>query len=264
MWILLVYYRFYAEDGAIPSKAPIAPGDAFLGRIKVGSVPPPRTTKTVKRSIAKVEGIKDRESTTLFLTPCSQTPMDDAEKVTILNGIGPGSTPQEPLALVAKMSDSERSALESEERDGLASTAEPDTEPLDVQYRTSIQHSGTFIFVTSRLLEEMYHLLRVYRDEYELPSNLAFDPVEPSLGRIRADCVAPPYSPTSIKRCILRLEGLGNLNPAFTLADLFVDTSCDTPLKEGHISISLRPPIPDGKYVIKISRGGHFLDRGMR
>ena len=144
------------------------------------------------------------------------------------------------------MSNSERSALESDGRGGLASAAEPD---IKIQYRTSIQHYGTFLFVTSRLLGGV---------------PLAFDPVEPSLGRIRADCVAPPYSPTSIKRCILRLEGLGNLNPAFTLADLFVDTSCDTPLKEGHISISLRPPIPDGKYVIKISRGGHFLDRGMR
>ena len=44
--------------------------------------------------------------------------MDDANKDIILNrsGTGPGSTPQEPLALVAKMSDSERSALESEGR----------------------------------------------------------------------------------------------------------------------------------------------------
>jgi hypothetical protein len=75
--------------------------------------------------------------------------MDDAHKVTILNGTGPGSTPQEPLALVAKMSDSERSDLESEERGGLASAAEPDTTPLEIRYRTSIQHSPTFLFVTS-------------------------------------------------------------------------------------------------------------------
>ena len=69
--------------------------------------------------------------------------MGDADKVAILNGTGPGSTPQEPLALVAKMSDSERSALESDGRGGLASAAEPDTaspEP-EVRYSTSIQHS---------------------------------------------------------------------------------------------------------------------------
>ena len=75
--------------------------------------------------------------------------MDDAEKVTILNGIGPGSTPQEPLALVAKMSDFERSTLESGRRE-LVSSAEPDTA---IQYRTSIQHSPTILFITSRLLK---------------------------------------------------------------------------------------------------------------
>jgi hypothetical protein len=75
--------------------------------------------------------------------------MDDAEKVVILNGTGPGSTPQEPLALVAKMSDSERNTLELEGRGGLASAAEPDT---TIQYRTSIQHSPTILFITSQLL----------------------------------------------------------------------------------------------------------------
>ena len=139
---MLVYYRIYAEDGAIPSNTPVAPGDPFLGRIKIGSVPPPRTAKTVKLSIAKVENIKDRESATLFLTPFSKSPMEDAEKVTILNGTGPGSTEQEPLALVTKMSESERSDLESGRRSGLASAAEPDTTtPQRIRYGTSIQHS---------------------------------------------------------------------------------------------------------------------------
>ena len=143
---MLVYYRIYAEDGAIFSKTPVTPSDPFLGRIKARSVPPPgpRTVKAVKRSIAKVENIKDRESTSLFLTPYSQSPMDDADKITILNGTGLGSTPQEPLALVVnlKMSDSERSALEeSEGRGGLASSAEHDTTLPEIRYCTSIQHS---------------------------------------------------------------------------------------------------------------------------
>ena len=71
--------------------------------------------------------------------------MDDADKITILDGTGPGSTPQEPLALVAKLSDSERSALESDGRGGLASAAKPiqvtNTTAPEIQYRTSIQHS---------------------------------------------------------------------------------------------------------------------------
>ena len=124
-------------------------------------------------------------------------------------------------------------------------------------------NTPTFLFVTSRL-GEVYYLL--YADDYEIPSKVAIDPEEPSLGRIRADSVAPPHSPTSIKRHISRVEG----NPVLAWnADLFSDTSCDTPLKEGHISI-LRtdgpglspnepmaivqvknPSIPDGRYVIK-------------
>ena len=101
-----------------------------------------------------------------------------------------------------------------------------------------------------------------------MPSKVAIDPEEPCLGRIRADSVTPPHSPTSIKRCISRVEK----TPALALADLFADISCNTPLKERHISI-LRtgcpglspkepmaivqtttvedPSIPDGRYVIK-------------
>ena len=140
---MLVYYRIYAEDGAIPSKSPATPGDPFLGRIKARSVAPPHTAQAVKRSIAKVENIKDCIRTSLFVTPYSQLPMGDTGKINILNRTGLGSTPQEPLALVAKMSDSERSALESGRRGGFASAVEPHTTPSDIRYRTSIQHSPT-------------------------------------------------------------------------------------------------------------------------
>ena len=100
-----------------------------------------------------------------------------------------------------------------------------------------------------------------------MPSKVAIDPEEPSLGRIWVDSVAPPHSPASIKRCISRVER----TPAFADAYLFADISCDIPLKEGHISnfhtdgpglspnepmaivqMSIESPlIPDGKYVIK-------------
>ena len=139
-FFLLVYYRIYAEDGVIPSKTPVSPGDPFLARIEAESVPPPLTVKAVKGRIAKVENIKDCESTSLFLTPHSQSPINDNEKVTIFNGTGPGSRPQEPLAVVAKMSDSERSALESDGRVGLANAAEPNTSystmPSEIRYGT--------------------------------------------------------------------------------------------------------------------------------
>jgi hypothetical protein len=106
---------------------------------------------------------------------------------------------------------------------------------------------------------------QLYANDYEMSSKVAFDPKEPCLGRIRADSVAPPHSPASIKRCISRMER----TPALTFADLFADISCDAPLNESHISI-LRidgpglspnepmaivqvenPSIPDGMYIIK-------------
>ena len=129
------------------------------------------------------------------------------------------------------MSDSERSALESEERGGLTSAAELDKTPPETRYCTSIQHSSTFLFATSRLSGEVYYLL--YDDDGGMPSKVAIDPEEPFIGRIRADSVAPPHSPTSMKRCISRVER----TPALARADLFADILCDTPLKEGHISI---------------------------
>ena len=116
----------------------------------------------------------------------------------------------------------------------------------------------------------MYYLL--YADDCELASKVAIDPETPSLGRIRADSVAPPQSPASILQCISRVEK----TPELAHADLFADTSSDTPLKEGYVSIlhsdgsGVSPnepmaivllempivkvessPIPDGKYYIK-------------
>jgi hypothetical protein len=75
--------------------------------------------------------------------------MSDIDKFTILNGTGPGSTPEECLALVAKLSDSERSTLESDGRGGVASATEPDTTHPDVRYGAFIQHSPTFLLVPS-------------------------------------------------------------------------------------------------------------------
>ena len=100
-----------------------------------------------------------------------------------------------------------------------------------------------------------------------MPSKVAIDPEQPSLGHIRADSVAPPHSLASIKRCISRVER----TPELVYANLFADITCDTPLKEVDISylrtdgpvgpgLSPNKPmaivqkpllIPDGTYVIK-------------
>jgi hypothetical protein len=111
-----------------------------------------------------------------------------------------------------------------------------------------------------------------------MPSKVAIDPEEPSLGRIRADSVPPPHGAASIKRCISRVER----NPELADAELFADISCKTPLKEDHIPIlrtdclGLSPnkpmaivqnvhmpiEIPDGKYLIKNRKQDNFWGDG--
>ena len=110
-----------------------------------------------------------------------------------------------------------------------------------------------------------------------MASKVSFHPEEPSLGRIRALSITPPHSPVSIKRCISRVEK----NPALTWhTDLLADTSCDTPLKDDHMSILctdapgrspnepmaivLRPSLPDGKYIIKNRAGDVYWYAGQK
>jgi hypothetical protein len=86
-----------------------------------------------------VEKIRDFESSSLFLSPFSQSPMDDTDIVTIHDFNDPGTTPEEPLALAVKLSDFERSAGE---RDGFASAAE---DTADVRFGRF--NTPTFLFV---------------------------------------------------------------------------------------------------------------------
>ena len=106
-------------------------------------------------------------------------------------------------------------------------------------------------------------------DTYEIPSEVAFDPEQPSLGRIRVDSVTPPHNYVIIKRCISKVDQ----TPAITHASLFADISCNTPLKEDQTISFLRSdypglspeepmaivlnPIPDGTYAIK-NRSGNI------
>jgi hypothetical protein len=120
---------------------------------------------------------------------------------------------------------------------------------------------------------------QLYADDSEMPSKVAIDPEEPSLGCIRADSIVPPHSPASIKRCVSRVEK----TPALAHADLFADISCDTPLKEGHILLTdgpglspdepmaivqmpivqvESPSIPDGRYIIKNRAADIFWNAG--
>jgi hypothetical protein len=56
--------------------------------------------------------------------------MDDGYRLSLLNGSGPGLLPQEPIALVAKLSESERNALAA-----VRTSADVSTACLKVRYR---------------------------------------------------------------------------------------------------------------------------------
>jgi hypothetical protein len=107
-----VYYRLYTEDESIPSANPIYSNDPSLGRISADVVTPPHTAISLKRCLLAVENIDASISTSLFVTTSTQEPLDDKAKVWIVNFPGPGCTPNEPMALVAKVSGADRSALE--------------------------------------------------------------------------------------------------------------------------------------------------------
>jgi hypothetical protein len=67
-----------------------------------------------------------------------------------------------------------------------------------------------------------------------MPSEVAIDPNDPSLGCIRADSITPPHTAKSIIQCIKRVERIETL----ASANLFAGISCDAPLTpEGYISI---------------------------
>jgi hypothetical protein len=127
-----VYYRVYTQDGALRSKASTQ-DDPCLGRIKVTSVPPPHTVDTLKNCLASSEDIADIASLSLFrLTQSSQSPMDDTCKITIRTRTGPGSSPQEPMVLVANLPHSERSKLEYWD---LSGSSERDSDVISPNYR---------------------------------------------------------------------------------------------------------------------------------
>ena len=101
--IFLVYYRVYTCDGAIPSNSAAYLNDRYLGRISVEQMALPRTVKSLKRCIAAVEGIADHGRITLYTSATTEKTMDDQSPITLDSG--PGLTPDEPITLVFKGSE---------------------------------------------------------------------------------------------------------------------------------------------------------------
>jgi hypothetical protein len=97
--VALVYYQVYKKRGAVPSKQPADPNDAYVGRISVDSVPPPHTAKSIIRCISKVEHIENSMQSQLYVNISSESPIEEGY-ISILTSDRPGFTPEDPLAFV--------------------------------------------------------------------------------------------------------------------------------------------------------------------
>jgi len=206
-----VYYRVFAEDGAIPSANPVYSDDPYLGRILAKLVAPPHTAMTLKYCLSNFENIDNTTPTKLFIAPSSQTPMDDAGSVSILVHPGPGCTPNEPIALVIASADVDRGPLDEDQPEGVLLLPQGGPSPFKTRY--------------------LYY--RLYRNYAAVRSKQPADSNNPSVGRISVDSVAPPHTAASIIRCISKIEGLDNSKQL----QLFTSISSTSPIGEGHVSI---------------------------
>jgi hypothetical protein len=104
-----VYYRLYTKDGSIKSKNPVSADNPSLAHVMSSLVPPPHTVTvgTLKRCMCKLESDADHTSTRLFVSVTSQQPMTDRSHVSIRGSGGPGHSPDDPMALVINLRDSE-------------------------------------------------------------------------------------------------------------------------------------------------------------
>jgi hypothetical protein len=226
-----IYYRLYTEDESIPSANPIYSNDPSLGRISANVVTPPHTAINLKRCLLALENIDASISTSLFITASTQEPLDDKARVLILKSPGPGCTPNEPMALVAKVFGADRSALELKK---------PKPKPRDSKY--FFNRSGLYSRSRSTQqsrhsvahLETHYLYYRVYnKDSGALPLHYLAGSDDPSVGRISLNSIPPPHSTASIMRRITKIEKLGCTGES----QLFRNISSESPLGEGHISI---------------------------
>lgn len=109
-----VYYRIYTEDDALPIKNAIFPDDPYLGHTVSSRIPPPHIAKNIARYILKREDIGDAFDTSrsqIFADVADETPLDSMGRMAILTGIGPGSKPNLPIAVVLPRKENDDAAL---------------------------------------------------------------------------------------------------------------------------------------------------------
>jgi len=94
-----VYYRVFMGDQPRPSRNPVYPNEGHLGRILATLVAPPQTVDSLKRCIARTEGITNVLNCDLYANQKIQTPMGQGP-ISILGDDCIGSTPASAMVLV--------------------------------------------------------------------------------------------------------------------------------------------------------------------
>lgn len=88
----------------MPSRNPVYSDDPYLGCISAELVAPPHNAKNLKNCLTGVEALDPAMSISLFVNASSRAPMARDGRVSILAYPGPGCTPNEPMALLARVS----------------------------------------------------------------------------------------------------------------------------------------------------------------
>ncbi|KAF8343877.1 uncharacterized protein EI90DRAFT_3027419 [Cantharellus anzutake] len=97
-----LFYRLYSESESIRSRHYVTPDDHSFARINADTIPPPHTAAALRRFLCSQEGF-DPERSVLFLKRSDTEPAMDAEFISVLKGVGPGSSSDQPLALIVKV-----------------------------------------------------------------------------------------------------------------------------------------------------------------
>ncbi|EDR02820.1 uncharacterized protein LACBIDRAFT_332125 [Laccaria bicolor S238N-H82] len=184
-----VYYKLYTKDGALETNRPIYSNDRFISRVLSRSVAPPHTAGSLKLRLRKIEGFEEGD---LYLSISEKSHVEDSTRLSLRRQVGPGLSKDDPVALVVS----------------------------DPEKRQYSQGNSLIVF-----LPLVYY--RIYDQGGQAVSNTAFHEDDTSLGRLEVLSVAPPQTVASLKRRIIKVEGIVNHD-----CELFGDESGETTMND--------------------------------
>ncbi|EDR15483.1 uncharacterized protein LACBIDRAFT_321347 [Laccaria bicolor S238N-H82] len=173
-----VYYRLYTKGGPLESINPIYSNDRFIGRILSTSVRPPHTVASLKRYLCKIEDLAP-ENCTLYQSLTENTALEDSTHLSLRGTPGPGSSVDDPIALVS-----------SNER------------------QSQVESSATSKELLERDFEQHYVYYHIYDEQGETVSKTSFNQNTPSLGRVNTFAIPPPHTLASLKNHLVKSENI--------------------------------------------------------